>query len=125
MYDTPASRFAASFIGHSNLLPGTVAGDRLQWNGGALPLPPNAASAAGDATLMVRPENARLVAQGQGAIRGTVREVVFQGSDLKVIVEIGHEQTFAVRTSCQGTRPVVGDPVGISWDPAHSVLLTR
>jgi putative spermidine/putrescine transport system ATP-binding protein len=125
MYDTPASRFAASFIGHSNLLDGRVGSAGFECAGQSLPLPSGATAALGDAALMVRPENARLSACGQGLLTGTVREVVFQGSDLKVIVDIGAARSFGVRTSCRGQRPVVGNAVGVSWDAADSVLLTR
>jgi putative spermidine/putrescine transport system ATP-binding protein len=128
MYDAPASRFAASFIGHSNLLHGTITDGAgppsLAWCGRQLPLPASAPG-SGEATVMVRPENARLVSAEQGTLHGKVREVVFQGSDLKVIVDIGGDQTFGVRTSCQGSRPKADDPIGVVWEAAHSVLLTR
>ena len=69
VYDAPASRFAASFIGHSNLLNGAVhANAEGAWlNRGAetLRLPGMPASSAADITLMVRPENARLVSPDQ------------------------------------------------------------
>ena len=129
MYDAPASRFAASFIGHSNLLKGAVhanaEGAWLNRGTETLRLPGLPAASAADVTLMVRPENARLVSPESGTLRGEVREVVYQGSDLKVILAISGEQTFSVRSSCRGARPSVGDHAGIEWDPAHSVLLTR
>ena len=124
MYDTPATCFAASFIGHSNLLPGTVGGATFTCSSRPLPLPPDA-SAAGDATLMVRPENARLVATDEGLVTGTVREVVYQGSDLKVIVDIGAGRSFDVRCGRRTARPTVGETLGIVWTPADSVLLIR
>jgi len=104
MYDQPATRFAAGFIGHSNLLDGR---------------------ADGGATLMVRPENVRLLAPGAGQLDGTVREAVFQGADLKVLVDIGQERLFGVRLHGRGQRPLPGDRVGLAWDAGHAVVLTR
>ena len=130
MYDRPVSRFAARFIGHSNLLDGVIvdglANGGIEWNGRIVPTPPaSAGTATGEATVMIRPENARLVGANEGFVQGTVREVVYQGSDLKVMVDVGREETFAVRMACRGPRPATGDAVGLLWDPSHSVLLVR
>ena len=130
MYDRPASRFAASFIGHSNLLSGTVVQDgadgvHFEWNGHALPIPAACGDLAQPTSLMVRPEAARLVAPDMAFLRGQVSEVVFQGSDLKLIVNIDATTRFSVRTSCHGPRPMHGESVGIRWDPNNSVVLTR
>lgn len=129
MYDRPASRFAASFIGHSNLLSGIVVaagqnGTHFHWNGRDLPVPAAYVDRPQLASLMVRPEAARLVAPDAALLRGQVSEVVFQGSDLKLIVNIDATTRFFVRTACHGQRLTPGENVGISWDPDHSVVLT-
>jgi putative spermidine/putrescine transport system ATP-binding protein len=130
IYDQPASRFAASFIGHSNLLSGTVVADggngaHFQWNEHALPVTATYRDRPQSATLMVRPEAARLVAPDTAFLMGQVSEVVFRGSDLKLIVNIDAATRFSVRTSSHGPRPMSGETVGIRWDPNNSVVLIR
>jgi putative spermidine/putrescine transport system ATP-binding protein len=89
LYERPANRFVAGFIGENNLIPCTVErqgaevvavardGTRL-----ALAEPP---AATGPATLVVRPERLRLVAPGQAVIgldnrfAATIQESFFQG----------------------------------------------
>ncbi|MCI3208188.1 MULTISPECIES: ABC transporter ATP-binding protein [Pandoraea] len=157
LYDRPATRFAADFLGHSNLLDGVVerlpdgcvalrvgategatdgkhganggghAGTRLVPIGPSPDLP-----AAGAASLLVRPEAARLTSPEDGALAGTIREVVFLGSDTRAIVSLGQGASgggdgaadFTVRCPRELT-PRVGDRVGLAWDHSRATLLTR
>jgi len=124
LYDRPASRFAADFLGHSNILDGIVADDCLEWQGCRLPLPASEAAAPGKAALLVRPEGASLAPPDGALLRGRVAETVFTGADVRVIVDIGHGMRFVVR----GTRddiPAAGTQAGIAWDPAATVLLRQ
>jgi putative spermidine/putrescine transport system ATP-binding protein len=133
LYDWPATRFAADFLGHSNLLDGVVertpdgraalrVGNRL------VPVAPSAdLPAAGPACLMVRPEAARLTLPADGALAGTIRAVVFVGSDTRAIVSLGQaleNSDFTVRCPRE-LSPRVGDSVGLAWDHARATLLTR
>ena len=129
MYHTPKSRFAASFLGHSNLLTGNVHVDAngspsLAWAGSCLPLPPGGATAH-SATLMVRPESISLVSPESGFLRGRITEVVFHGSDLKVLVDIQGGQNIVVRAPSESPAARLNDTVGVRWSPARSVLLTQ
>jgi putative spermidine/putrescine transport system ATP-binding protein len=125
VYERPLSRFAAAFLGHSNLLDGRVDPDgRFVWNGGALPLAGEHESTDA-ACLMVRPEAARLVPVEHALLQGRVGEVVYQGAEFKLVVDVGAPQGFMLRTPCHGPRPLPGEAVGIAWDPAHAVLLHR
>lgn len=129
IYDRPRTRFAADFIGHSNILDGHVAcgdGDERQLRVGAhlLPLPSSLAAgcAAGPLSLLVRPEQARLTTPAEGHLRGTVTEMVFTGSDFRVMVDIGAGQRFSVRTPRH--KPcVLGEAVGVVWEVSSSSIL--
>jgi putative spermidine/putrescine transport system ATP-binding protein len=126
IYDRPVSRFAAAFIGHSNLLDGGIGADgSFRWNGRSLPVPDAHKGAVETATLMVRPEMARLAEPGRGFMDGVVSEVVFHGSDVKVLLDVGAEHRFSARIACRAPRPAAGDRLAITWDPDHSVILTR
>ncbi len=130
IYDQPCSRFAADFIGHSNILDGHVtAGEEgpLQFRVGiqSVPLPSGSLAAVqnGPIALLVRPEHAHLTEAAEGHICGNVAEVVFTGSDLRILVDIGSGQRFSVRAS-RHTSWVLGESVGIRWDAKDSIILT-
>jgi putative spermidine/putrescine transport system ATP-binding protein len=127
LYDRPATRFAAEFIGHSNLLQGRRDGsEHLQVEGQRLALAGcvghDAPRDDADAFLLIRPEAARLTDPGAGLLVGTVDECVFLGSDTRALVRLPSGNTFSVRCS-RDLRPKVGDPVGIAWDAGRATLL--
>ncbi len=129
LYDRPASRFAADFIGHSNILDGELEADgggspALRAGPHLVPLPRGfkADAATRQAALLVRPESARLTSPAEGLLHGTVTEVVFAGSDSRALVDIGGERRFTVRTLRRAT-PARGEQVGITWDVDDSSVL--
>jgi ABC-type Fe3+/spermidine/putrescine transport system ATPase subunit len=109
IYERPASRFAAEFIGESNLLEGVVeavsarqvhvrlpGGDAqtpLEWTGGARPT-------VGDRVVAsIRPEH---VTQAHGApaqLTGAVRDAVYLGSALRHSVALPDGQRVLALTS--------------------------
>ncbi|WP_323024584.1 ABC transporter ATP-binding protein [Castellaniella sp.] len=127
LYDRPVSRFAADFLGHSNILEGRASGDgHLHWAGGALPLPSDGpVPAPGEAAILVRPESARLCPPGpQAFFSGTVVQVVFTGADMRVMVDPGDGSEFLVRAA-RRAAPCQGALVGVRWDRQEAVLLRR
>ncbi|WP_369825921.1 ABC transporter ATP-binding protein [Achromobacter sp. HZ34] len=129
LYDRPVSRFAANFLGNSNILEGRLDAGGLSWKDRTLPLPPTNGTAdkgAGDGTaaLLVRPETARLCAPEQALVQGTVSQVVFTGADIRVHIDPGCDFEFLVRSK-RDTAPTPGDPVGVTWNPGEAVLLQR
>ena len=101
LYDDPSDPFVATFIGRANLLRG-------RWDGGQLVdavlggvecghEPPNR---SGEITVMVRPELVELSVEpppGPNCWTGTVRDVVFRGDALDVVIVVG-ERTIEART---------------------------
>lgn len=105
IYDHPAERFVANFIGETNFLEAEVVAAR---NGVAdVRLPsgqvvpaslPDAGSVSGKVTVAVRPEQSRLVRVAQGAdLKGTLRNVVYFGTDTHYHLELPHGGDFIVR----------------------------
>ncbi len=90
MYDRPASRFAAEFIGEANLIKGTVDAVRteavLVRVGDAIlsaPRGPSVPSVGTSVWLMVRPERIELSSSppaGGGALQGRVTKRIFSGN---------------------------------------------
>jgi spermidine/putrescine transport system ATP-binding protein len=124
LYDRPASRYVADFIGETNLLPGTVVenapgmvslrvGDALLRGMSDTPL-----ADGSEAWLTVRPEAIALsngsAPSGHNAIAGTVADAVYAGSALRVHVTLpGGRRVVANVPS--GTSTTRGAPVTLAW----------
>ncbi|TIS98181.1 ABC transporter ATP-binding protein [Mesorhizobium sp.] len=126
VYEYPADRFVADFIGVMNFVPGKAAGDGvLAANGarisGKVPatLSPGAAAVAS-----VRPERIRLFPSPETANRvaGTVEALAYQGLDLQLHVRTAlSPKPFLVRVTADAAdrRPVSsGDAVELGWNAA-------
>ncbi|MFM0340687.1 ABC transporter ATP-binding protein [Paraburkholderia fungorum] len=130
LYDRPATRFAAGFIGHSNLLEGAVDETRgvggeaiLLAAGGRVPLPhAGAATPGAKHCLLLRPEAPRLVEPKSGFLDGTISDIVFFGSDTRVQLTMPDGSHLSVRCE-RSLAPRVGDTVGLVWDPHRTTLL--
>jgi len=125
LYDRPASRYVADFIGETNLLPGVVAesGDGmvvLRAAGTSLralsdtPLAPGS-----EAWLTVRPEaieltDSGMTREGWNRVAGTVREAVYAGSTLRVHVALESGQRLVAHVTSSTGVPI-GAEVGLTW----------
>lgn len=107
VYEKPASRFVASFIGSPamNLLDGVISasGDRFELPGGlALPIGAGYRGHAGrNMTLGIRPEHITLSSQAEGGVPLTVDTLEILGADnlahgrwgdQKLVVRLAHQQ---------------------------------
>jgi putative spermidine/putrescine transport system ATP-binding protein len=122
IYDRPLTRFVAEFIGEINLIDGVLRDGRFTLpDGRAVPTP---AGAPGPATLALRPERARLVARGEGALDGTVADASFLGDQVIYTVEAGGRRLFVKeRNSGSGALRATGSPVGVAWTADAGVLI--
>jgi len=114
VYEHPATRFVAGFVGTSNLLTG-----------------PAARSIVGrDGTFTVRPEKIHLNAPGTPAEEdeveadGTIREVVYVGSDTRYIVTLAAGAELIVTQQNLATTSTEalaqqGRPVRLHWKRQH------
>jgi iron(III) transport system ATP-binding protein len=99
IYQHPATRFVAGFVGSSNLLSGTILGAgapgrmRLRIGAGELEAECPIGSAGGDAvTLSIRPENVGVHLEPPGAtnvVAGIVGQVLFVGDALDATIDLG------------------------------------
>jgi len=135
IYEHPATRFVAGFIGTSNLLTGSLA--RVTGGRGVIEVSPDeqiivpegrSALAAGqEVELTVRPEKIELAAgpppAGGCALRGTVTEVVYLGTSTSFSVRTttGADVVVFQQNSASAEAPAGrGDHVWLTWDPQHS-----
>ncbi len=130
LYEHPATRFVASFIGESAFLRVTkqdgfwsLAGRRLH-----LAAP---ADLSGPCLLMLRPERLRILAASDAAevnvLEGIVEDVVYQGESVLVQVALAEGSRVGVRAgSASGAMAAIpprGAPVRLALDRADTVLL--
>jgi putative spermidine/putrescine transport system ATP-binding protein len=135
LYERPASRFVAEFIGESNLLEGRVesvdgspvfvhsVSVRLR-----VPHNPQAFRPGEPYTFMVRPEKITLGPAGGDAtegLHGTVEAVVYVGEFTRYRVRVAPEVVFGVKTP--NTHAVLrakpGDAVRLRWAVADAYLV--
>lgn len=96
VYERPASRAVAEFVGEVNLLPRDGGG----W-------------------LAVRPERVEVHgAPAPGSLAGTVREAAFLGDRTRYVVDTAEGRILASRANTAGEPPAPsGAPVWLSWPP--------
>ncbi len=138
IYEHPASRFVAGFIGTSNLLTGIVSSvyagqamitvsddERI-----VVPVRHRKVASGEQLELTVRPEKIELNADRPGAgdcaLRGTVTEVVYLGTstNFAVTTTTGADVVvFQQNSASAGDIASRGDTVWLSWQSQHSYLI--
>ena len=144
IYERPASRFVADFIGVSNFLSGRVRESgveaTIQLDGGGVlrAEQPGDLTVGQTVTVAVRPERMRLESaaadatvgpeRGWNALPGVIRELVYTGSDTQYFVELGPAGVVMVRvpndTPPEGrhqARP--GERVWVGWEVGSTAVL--
>ncbi len=108
IYEHPADRFVAGFIGDANFLPATcvtVDGSHASFRLDAAPADAAAlrllrcegVGPGGRVVLVVRPERVTLVSVGAASLRGQVRATMYSGSDLMLHCELPDRSMLRVR----------------------------
>lgn len=132
VYREPASPFAAGFVGDSNVLPAEVKDGRMVVAGHDVSDHPDAPQGDGAVWLVVRPELARLLPEGDQrggiGIEGVVVDAAYRGSAFTYRVRLdGLEQLF--KAEVPDTRLEqqfqVGDRVAVTWYGERSQVLPR
>jgi len=139
IYENPRTRFVAGFIGQSNFVAGT-AERRVGplWEvtraGGGFRVPDHPAiRPGGPVRVAIRPEWMDLwrpgaVPPGENALPGTVRDVIYRGETMHVIVALpgGEDVTVALRNEGQLSKPLPwrrGDAAAAGWLPEDCQVL--
>ena len=129
IYDRPANRFVATFVGSPpmNVLRATVDPSGLHVGGVTIPLDPSRRDAciAVDVTeIGTRPEELSLVEAGvPGALPAEVYVVEPMGHETFVNLRMGDEH-LSVRTSRGFTAPI-GSVLGVRFEPANACFFNR
>jgi spermidine/putrescine transport system ATP-binding protein len=130
IYERPATRMVADFIGETNFLSVLVIGaGRARLDGGD-EIAVNSPGEAGRKTLAVRPEHMRLalptadVPSGKNYLQGTVHRRVYLGNALAYEVDVAGTRVRVRHGSTTGEEHFGdGDAVAVVWDPADAAVL--
>jgi putative spermidine/putrescine transport system ATP-binding protein len=135
LYNEPANRFVASFIGENNTVPctrlgaeGDVAVIRMGDGSTFRAAGTDAVGAGGEVTMSVRPENIALAAAGDrpnvNRFAGKVREVFFLGDHMRLTVKALGGQLVTARIPASRSRSFAsGDDVLLECCVASCRLL--
>jgi putative spermidine/putrescine transport system ATP-binding protein len=99
LYDRPATRFVAEFVGAANVLDGEAA-QRL----------------AGVGAAMLRPERIRLGGTAEARASGTVAETQYFGAFLRLRVDVGGALVAVDLATAGQPLPAPGQTVHLHWD---------
>jgi spermidine/putrescine transport system ATP-binding protein len=123
IYEHPAERFVADFIGETNFLEAEVVS--LHCAGAEVRLPsgatitaslPEGAQPGGRVTVVVRPEHAALTTdQAAATLTGKVENIVYFGTDTRYHLRLAHGAEFVIRAQSRRggeAGPQPGEPAG-------------
>jgi len=117
VYNSPANRFVAEFVGAANLVEAHAVDGMLSLPGGRMMLADTKAS--GDVVAMIRPESIGVVAPGAASLSGQVERVSFVGDRQRLTVSGATLRPLII--DAPNTLDVkIGERVGLTVDP-HAV----
>ncbi|WP_165943257.1 ABC transporter ATP-binding protein [Roseicella aquatilis] len=128
LYDAPASAFVAGLLGENNRLPGTVMVLEEEECQVRLDCGPELWARRGDVAgpgsrciVAVRPERVAVAAlsaeeMGEGALPAVLRDVIFLGDHVRLLLEIGRGGALLARRPPGGRMPRPGGPASVAWD---------
>jgi putative spermidine/putrescine transport system ATP-binding protein len=127
LYERPADRFVAGFVGRSNLLPGRVVGPgRFETDGGIAITCRD--GAIGPGVIALRPERLALGRSADGLenrVKGTVELVSYLGASIDVYVRVSPADrvVISVPNRADGTLLKEGEPTEVGWPADAAVVL--
>lgn len=132
LYEEPANRFVADFVGETTMLPVERAGPRsVRFTGQTFetrgPVPEE-----GPLYLAIRTEKLLLLdpeAKAQtNVMSGRVTNTVYQGESMRLFVEFDDGTGVSLRRLCQGgdtaAMPAAGDTIRLQLPPENTVIVT-
>jgi putative spermidine/putrescine transport system ATP-binding protein len=128
LYERPATRFVAGFVGETNFLSAEMLGrDRedVRVAVAGVPMPASArfsAAAGSSVTLAIRPERLRLSASGDG-VPAELVDLIYLGNARRFVLRLPGGEEWSALMQAEAAEAVTlrpGDAVRISWDRTHA-----
>lgn len=127
LYDRPASKFVADFIGQTNVLPARIIGSEVHVDALGLSFDATSTHPQGQAFISIRPEKLMIrhtVDHGAVAFPATIRETIFLGEAISVSAVAGNDVALFCRHQRRAGETVSpGDRVTLSFDPVDAVII--
>lgn len=136
IYEKPANRFVADFIGETNFIEGTVKsvnGDSITLTSGPietirLPMPDESVEAGAKMAISIRPEKISLITgenDMQCRVKGLVQEVIYMGDVTKYYIQLPDESRLVVKQHNKDSNqtPDVGDRAVVGWNQMNGIVL--
>jgi putative spermidine/putrescine transport system ATP-binding protein len=120
LYERPADRFVAGFVGRSTFLAGRIDVPGRFVTEGGLPIACPTSVPAGRALLVLRPERLVLGSSAEGfanAFEGSVEFVSYLGGLIDVHVRLSPADRVVVQLASRadGAMPAIGDRIMVGW----------
>ena len=129
LYERPADRFVAGFVGRSTFIEGQIEAPGRFRSAGGLALACNGAL-AGPATLALRPERIAVGTTPQAgmdnSLPGVVEFVSYLGATIDMHVRISAQERVIVQipNRADGLVPSVGDQVHVGWPAGNGIVFS-
>jgi len=126
VYEEPATRFVAEFIGEANVLEGMVDGKQVRCGPVRVEAGMSVLSNGEAALVIVRPERVRIGSLAKTKTTSSqlkVRDVVFAGPTLRVLGDLGPFDFQATTGDEIGTVPRPGDVIDVGWDVDDALVI--
>ena len=114
IYNEPASKFVANFIGESNIIPGIMIDDfRVQFDGKEYVCVDKGFSRNEAVDVVIRPEDIDIVKKGEGHMTGIVDSIAFKGVHYEIDVKT-KDRTYTIHTTDYAKK---GSEVDLTFGP--------
>lgn len=130
VYNTPATKFVADFIGESNILEGyTEKAEqgkmRVLFEAGKALISNKEVGDDEMICICVRPENLKLSPEPvEGfSINGKIKEHIFTGSAIKTVIELVNGHKLIAASNPEAELAEVGTSTHVYWNPERAVVL--
>ena len=138
VYEHPANRFVADFIGRTNLLEGvTESSSAVRLDAGAVVAADNDLAVGSPVALSVRPEQVRLhrageTPEGSPFLGGVITDATYLGHAFVYTVAIGpaaaadggdRATTITARAETGTAALAAGEPVSVGWSPESTTVV--
>lgn len=129
LYQSPANRFCASFLGDANFIDGTAERNGFRPAAGTLLPWPDKTPQGTPKTIVVRPEEIRISTERPAksrdicAMRGEIRQIVFSGATATCIVNSAGQTLKALLKNHETANLPPSGSVWVSWPARRSIVM--